>query len=115
MKLNHVTIQCRDLEKSVKFYEEIAGLSIVRELTGGPHRICFLANGEGETCVELIDNPDAAYEGKGLSMGFGCDDVDAYREELAAKGFGPTPMIAPNPHVKFFFVSDPDGVQIQFI
>ena len=115
MKLNHVTIQCRDLQKSVDFYRDIAGLDIVRELTGGPRHIVFLANGEGETCIELIDNPDAAYEGSGISLGFGCEDVDAYREKLEAEGYEPTPMIAPNPHMKFFFVKDPDGVQVQFI
>jgi lactoylglutathione lyase len=115
MKLNHVTIQCRDLQKSVDFYRDIAGLDIVNDFTSGPRHIVFLTNGEGETCIELIDNPDAAYEGAGISLGFGCEDVDAYREKLAGLGYDPTPMIQPNPHVKFFFVKDPDGVQVQFI
>ena len=29
--------------------------------------------------------------------------------------FLPTPIFSPNPHVKFFFVEDPSGVEIQFI
>ena len=115
MKLNHVTIQCRNLEKSVSFYREIVGLDIVGEINAGPRHIYFLANGEGETAVELIGNPEAAYQGSGISLGFGCSDVESYREELAAKGYEPTPIISPNPKTKFFFIADPDGVQVQFI
>ena len=56
MKMQHVTIHTAKLEESVKFYEEIAGLTVQSELRGkGPHDIVFLANAEGETCVELLE------------------------------------------------------------
>lgn len=114
--MNHVTIQCADLDKSIKFYEEVVGLHIVGDLRGkGPKNIVFLAKNDGETNVELIDSPEASYQGEGISIGFGCDDVEGYREKLAAEGYNPTPIISPNPHVKFFFVKDPDGLNIQFI
>lgn len=48
-------------------------------------------------------------------MGLHAQDVEKLHEELKNKGFEPTDMISPNPHVKFFFVKDPDGVSIQFI
>jgi Skp family chaperone for outer membrane proteins len=43
------------------------------------------------------------------------EDLEKKREELIADGFVPTPMITPAPNVKFFFVTDPAGVKIQFM
>ena len=45
------------------------------------------------------------------------NDLRQFGEKIVflAKGLNPTPMIAPDPHVKFFFVEDPNGVTVQFI
>jgi lactoylglutathione lyase len=76
----------------------------------------FLANSEGETCVEVIDNPEAENSGNAnLSIGFHAEDVEALREQLQQEGLSPTPMITPVPGVRFFFVKDPAGVNVQFI
>ncbi len=116
MKMQHVTIHTAKLEESVKFYEEIAGLTVQSELRGkGPHDIVFLANVEGETCVELLEDPEGAYRGDGLSMGFAVEDVIRFRQELIDRGLIVTPIICPNPQVSFFFTKDPNGVEIQFI
>ena len=114
MKMEHVTIQTACLDESVKFYREIAGLKIQREMKG-PFSIVFLANAEDETCIELIESKDTCYSGEGISIGFHVPDVEKYHEELQKKGFEPTPIEAPAPNVKFFFVKDPSGVMIQFI
>lgn len=115
MKMLHVTIHSRCLEKSVKFYQEVCGLDIAGDMRPMGGNIVFLANGEGETNVEIIGDADGAYEGKEISIGFKTDDVEKKREELAAAGYNPTPMISPNPHVKFFFVKDPNGFDVQFM
>ncbi len=117
MKMEHITIKTAMLEESVAFYKEIAGLEVQMEMRGkGPYDIVFLANAKGETCVELIGNKEEAYNGTaGLSIGFHVDDVEKYRGELEAKGFSVSPIISPNPAVKFFFVKDPNGIDIQFI
>jgi len=117
MKMEHITIKTALLEESVAFYQKYAGLEIQMEMHGkGPYDIVFLANAKGETCVELIETKDEAYNGTaGLSIGFHVDDVEAYRNEIEAEGLEPTPMISPNPAVKFFFVKDPNGIDIQFI
>ena len=115
MKMVHVTIFTGCLEESIKFYEDVVGLKIQNDLRQFGEKIVFLAKDEGDTQVELIDDPQNAYKGSGISMGFHVDDVEAKREEILAKGLNPTPMIAPNPHVKFFFVEDPNGVTVQFI
>lgn len=116
MKMVHVTINSKKFDESIKFYQDVVGLNIAGDLRGkGPKNIVFLSNGEGETSIEIIESEDAPYEGGGISIGFKADDVEAKREELAAAGYEVSPMIAPNPHVKFFFVKDPNGVSIQFI
>ena len=115
MKMVHVTIFTGCLEESIKFYEDIVGLKIQNDLRQFGGNIVFLAKDEGDTQVELIDDSQNAYKGSGISMGFHADDVEAKREEILAKGLNPTPIITPNPHVKFFFVEDPNGVTVQFI
>ena len=116
MKMKHITIQSAEFEKSVKFYEDIAGLTICGDMRGkGAMNIVFLADDNGGTCVEIIESPEQAYSGTGISIGFEVEDAEAYREQLSEKGLDPTPMITPFPGTSFFFVNDPDGVQVQFI
>ena len=115
MSMVHVTIYTAKMEASIKFYEDIVGLKIQRDFREFGGNIVFLAEQESDTQVELIDEPIKAYSGSGISMGFHVDDVEAKREEVIAKGLNPTPIITPNPQVKFFFVDDPNGVTVQFI
>ncbi len=76
----------------------------------------FLVDSEGETEIEVIETPGAGNAGnENLSIGFQTENVAAKREELIAKGMDVSPMIQPNPHVQFFFVKDPVGVNIQFM
>ena len=116
MKMLHVTIQTDKSEEEVKFYREIAGLEIVRDMRPAGRNMVFLANGEGETEIEIIEAPNAENAGNEfLSIGFRTADVDAKREELVKLGMEAGPMVSPNPQVRFFFVKDPAGVTIQFM
>lgn len=115
MRFLHVTIQTTKFEDEIKFYEDQIGLTIQRDMR--PKKdLVFLANGEGETCVEIIRNEEADHTGNpNLSIGFEADDVVKKHEEMTAAGFEVTPMISPMPGVQFFFVKDPAGVNVQFI
>ena len=116
MKMLHVTIQTCRFEEELKFYQEIAGLAITRDMRPMGREMVFLANAEGETEIEIIGNPGAADAGNEyLSVGFRTEDVEAKREELVAMGLEASPMVSPNPHVKFFYVKDPAGVRVQFM
>lgn len=117
MKFCWCTITVNNMEDSLKFYQEIVGLSIYRRFTGGPDtEIAFL--GEGETKVELIHNPSHKASGsvEGISLGFEVKSVDEMIKFISDKGLkvdkGP---YQPNPHTKFFYVKDPNGVSIQFV
>ncbi len=75
--------------------------------------IVFMGN--GDAAIELIESKDNSFKGSGISLGYHVGDIDEKRKSLAELGYEPTEMISPKPGVKFFFLADPDGVQIQFI
>lgn len=111
------TLTVRNMEESLKFYQEIVGLPLGRRFNAGPMGdIAFL--GDGETKVELICNENIkdVNIGSEISLGFEVDSVDEKIAFLEEKGIkihsGP---FSPNPHVKFFFVLDPNGLKIQFV
>ena len=112
-----VTINVKDMAKSVHFYQDIIGLKVNRRMNPNPEmEIVFL--GSGKTQVELIynaRNTDITY-GKDVSLGFVVDSVDRQIEKLKSINIavqsGP---FQPNPHIRFFYISDPNGVKIQFV
>ena len=115
MKMLHVTIQTKFFHEEMDFFLKHVGLKIERDMRPFGRNMVFLNNGESETCIEIIEN-DAEFAGnENLSVGFLTEDLEKKREELIADGFEPTPMISPAPNVKFFFVTDPAGVKIQFM
>ena len=116
MKMLHVTIRTEKFEEELKFYQEIVGLRITKDMRTMGRNMVFLANEQGETEIEIIDTPDAGNAGNdNLSIGFQTEDVMKKREELIVLGLEATPMISPAPQVQFFFVKDPAGVTVQFM
>jgi lactoylglutathione lyase len=119
MKFCWTTLNVKNLEESIKFYTEIVGLNVNRRFQAGPGtEIAFL--GEGETKVELIGNVAAPKQevnfGPDISLGFAVDSVEEKMAFVREKGInihsGP---FQPNPHTRFFFVLDPNGLKIQFV
>ncbi len=116
MSFVYTTLTVKDLEASLDFYTKIVGLPIDRRFPAGPGtEIAFL--GDGETKVELIcyQNQPAAAVGNAVSLGF---RVDSLVEKLSQVRDAGIPVVSdiiqPNPHVRFFYVTDPDGFRIQF-
>ena len=117
MNFCHVTLTVKDLDASIRFYTEVAGLPVHRRYPAGPGtEIAFLGN--GETKIELIhqkDRPDAVI-GNGVSIGFEVESAPEKLKSLQAAGVPVIgDMIQPNPHVRFFYAADPDGFREQFI
>lgn len=111
------TINVKNMDESVAFYNEILGLSVDKRYTPAEGiEIAFL--GSGETKFELIYNghlKDIQFSNC-VSTGFAVESVDEYIEYLDGKGIavleGP---FEPAPHIKFFYVSDPNGYRIQLV
>ena len=61
MKLLWTTLYVKNLDESIAFYSELAGLRMMRRFPAGPGmEIAFMGNGaEDETLVELLCNSGA--------------------------------------------------------
>lgn len=111
------TLIVKNLEESLKFYMEIVGLPLNRRFAPRPGtEIAFL--GEGETQVELIAHeaqPDVHF-GADISLGFAVPSLDDMMAFVKENGIsihsGP---FQPNPHTRYFYVLDPNGLKIQFV
>lgn len=111
------TIQVADLDRSIAFYRDVVGLPLARRFGGaGGAELAFL--GEGPTQVELIAVAGRMPSGRvdGVTLGFEVASLDERMAHCAAKGVpverGP---LSPNPAMRFFYVRDPDGVEVQFV
>ncbi|MCD7982361.1 MAG: VOC family protein [Clostridiales bacterium] len=116
MKMKHVTIMTKCLNESVDFYREQVGLRIRMDgRCSKEHPLVFLSDEEGDTCIELVGSQSSVYYGGGISIGFCTDDIQREHADKEVAWLHPGPMISPNPHTHFFFIKDPNGVEIQFI
>ena len=116
MKMLHVTIQTEKFEDEMQFYLNIVGLKVITDMRQMGRNMVFLADQEGDTEIEIIENPEAKpVDNEFLSIGFKTDDALKKYEELKAAGIAVSPMMKPAPNVQFFFVKDPAGVSVQFM
>ena len=116
MRYAHTTIIVSDIEKSIQFYEEEPGLTILNKNSAGSKTLAYLSDKDGDTQIELIqDENEKIYSGSGISIGFEVENVEEYMEKMNSMGYQTTDIISPNPKTKFFYVNDPDGLKIQLI
>ena len=115
MKFVWTTIHVSDLDRSIAFYRDLLGLPVLERFQGTGNEIAMLGAAEG-THLELLCKPGRPEAvGQGVSIGFAFPDIVVMAETLAAAGCQVTPIISPNPNVKFRFVTDPDGYQVQLV
>lgn len=118
MKLCWVTINTDNMEESLRFYTEIAGLDVASRFRPDHETEIAFLGGDDDPKVELISGPGCAAKGilKGISIGIRVDSLYDILEKVKGKGIdvisGP---VSPSPSIKFFMVSDPNGVTVQFV
>ncbi|HEX3027644.1 MAG TPA: VOC family protein [Clostridia bacterium] len=111
------TLQVKNMEESLSFYQGILSLPLNRRFPAGPNmEIAFL--GDGDTKIELVCSKDKENIniGQDISWGFAVNSLDETMKHLQENGVtsfnGP---FQPNPHVKFIYVIDPNGMKIQLV
>ena len=117
MKFCWATIIVKDMEESLKFYKEIVGLKENRRFNAGPGvEIVFLSDGETEIELMTSSQKKDINLGTDISLGFEVASVEEMMASMKDKGIaihsGP---FSPNPHVKFLYMLDPNGLKIQFV
>ena len=120
---HHISITTHQFEESVKFYRDLLGMEVVKEMQLGERRLIQLDIGDG-TLVELSDpTPETAEMPNSLvplnHLGLVADDIVAAVELVRAAGYpitveprelntGETPM-------RLAFVKGPNGESIEFM
>jgi catechol 2,3-dioxygenase-like lactoylglutathione lyase family enzyme len=128
-ELNHYNVRTVDLDRSVRFYRDVLGLSV------GP-RPNFAFAGAWMYCgktpvVHIMQRGDgaASYTGAQQSgdlaadrppptgridhVAFLAEDLPGFKRKLAALGIAVAERQVPNQQIIQLFLDDPDGVRIE--
>ena len=122
MKIHHIAIICSDYEVSKKFYTEVLGLNIIREVYREARQSYKLDLAIGEHYViELFSFPNPPERpSRPVSCGlrhlaFSVDSVEEKRNELIEKGLDCEDIrIDEFTEKQFFFTTDPDNLPLEF-
>ncbi|PZU85085.1 MAG: VOC family protein [Chryseobacterium sp.] len=122
MQIHHIAIICSNYEVSKKFYTEVLGLNIIREVYREERQSYKLDLAIGDHYViELFSFPNppkrsSRPESCGLRhLAFSVDNVEEKRNELISKGLDCEEIrIDEFTDKKFFFTSDPDDLPLEF-
>lgn len=122
MKFLHAMIRVNNLDESMKFYKELLGLKLLKELRLDDCTLYYLGNHLGETQIELTYNDNTPTEGyrNGDAFGhfaFGTDSFDEFNKRMKTLNYKYLyePFILDNAGSKIAFVKDPDGNEIEII
>lgn len=110
----HVTVATDKMQETIDFYQWLLALPIDSRFpmdNGG--EIVFFGAPE-ETKFEVIYQPDTKLKPvDGVTIGFAVASLDDKMAMLDSRTIPHSPVISPNPHSKFCFFNDLNGVKIQ--
>lgn len=119
--LHHIAIICSDYQASKRFYTEILGLMVIKEVYRSErdsYKLDLALN--GQYIIELFSFPEPpkrpSYpEACGLRhLAFAVDDIQAVKHALEAQGIVVEAIrIDPITEQAFTFFADPDGLPIE--
>ena len=124
MRMLHTMIRVGDLERSIRFYTEVLGMTVLRrkDYPDGKFTLAFVGYGpeDNNTVIELTHNWDT--DNYDLGNGFGhialaVEDAAAACEEIRQRGGNVVREAGPMKHgtTVIAFVEDPDGYKIELI
>lgn len=123
-KLIHTMIRVRDLDKSLRFYQDALQLDVAHRLDFPDFTLAYLRNDETATELELTWNkgrtePYTHGDGYG-HVAVSVEDAKAERERLIGLGMEPLDLKEFKDDdgqliARFFFILDPDGYKIEVL
>lgn len=119
IKFNHFNFNVLDLEKSIAFYDEALGLSVVREKVASDDSFIlkYLGDGVSDFTLELTwlrdrkEPYNLGDEEFHLAFHVGADEYDALYEKHKAMGC----IAFENTAMGLYFITDPDGYWIEIV
>lgn len=138
-RVRHVGIVVRDIARSLTFYRDLLGLSVIRAMDeegtfldailgveqAKVHTVKLAAK-NADAQIELLAFANPSIEVAGSStlfrtgpthVAFTVDDLDAVFHRLKAAGtpFTTDPVISPDGKAKVTFCRDPDGTALELV
>jgi lactoylglutathione lyase len=119
-KLLHTRMRVNDLERTVKFYEEVLGLKVGRRHTSPRGaQLAFIRTPNSDEEIELCqlpDSPPVQVQPDLMHLAFEVDDIAAFAARIAKLGYtlsdGPTRSGSGS---VIAFVDAPEGYEIELI
>jgi lactoylglutathione lyase len=124
MRMLHTMLRVGDLERSLAFYGDVLGMTLLRrtDYPTGRFTLAFIGYGDeaDHTIIELTHNWDTRHYDLGTGFGhiaLGVEDLYATCDTLRAKGAKITREPGPMKHggSEIAFIEDPDGYKIELI
>lgn len=124
MRILHTMIRVNDLEESIKFYQDLFGMKLLRkaDYPDGKFSLAFIGYGgeDTNTVIELTHNWETSHYDHGNAYGHIAIEVeDAYEscEDIKSKGGKVIREAGPMMHgtTVLAFVEDPNGYKIELI
>lgn len=124
MRILHTMIRVNDLEESIKFYQDLFGMKLLRkaDYPDGKFSLAFIGYGgeDTNTVIELTHNWETSHYDHGNAYGHIAIEVeDAYKscEDIKSKGGKVIREAGPMMHgtTVLAFVEDPNGYKIELI
>jgi lactoylglutathione lyase len=124
MRLLHTMLRVGDLDRSIAFYTDCLGMTLLRrkDYPSGEFTLAFLGYGpeETHTALELTYNWGVASYELGTAYGhiaIGVADIYATCEAIRAKGGRVVREPGPMKHgtTVIAFIEDPDGYKVELI
>ena len=124
MRLLHTMLRVGDLERSLAFYTQVMGMTLLRrkDYPGGRFTLAFVGYGseQDHSVLELTHNWDTSSYEIGDAYGhiaLGVDDIYATCERINCQGGKVVREPGPMKHgsTVIAFVQDPDGYKVELI
>jgi glyoxylase I family protein len=118
--LHHITLLCRDVERSLEFYRSLLGMRLVKQTVNEDDRRArhlFFGDEQGTpgtlvTCLEYPDLDEGSV-GRGSTHHFALavdteEELAAWRDYLQARGI-PCTDVMDRTYFRSIYLRDPDG------
>lgn len=118
----HTCIRVYNLDKSIDFYTKALGLKVTnkKDYPEDKFTLVYLGDSESDHEIELTYNygHDPYELGNGYShIAYEVDDLEKAHEEHKKMGYKVTDLwgLSDSKNPKFYFITDPDGYDIEII
>jgi lactoylglutathione lyase len=119
-KLLHTRMRVNDLERTLKFYQDVLGLKVARRsVSPRGAQIVFLETPNSDEEIEICQLPNSPVvqvQPDLMHLAFEVDSIEAFAADIAKKGYqlsdGPTKTSSGS---VIAFVDAPEGYEIELI